>query len=92
MPFLPHMVADLCGQAHALEEIRLRNFLDWLQAHHRTPEPLQAQNLNAYLEAWFASLSPAGMVWEVQLLLTEIAWWQNLSQERLCRILKDEAG
>jgi hypothetical protein len=86
------MVADICGQANALDEIRQRKFLDWLQAHHHTPEPLLVQDLPDFLEGWLTSLSPVGMLWEVHLLLEEIGWWQNLSQERLCHILKAEAG
>jgi hypothetical protein len=92
MSLLPHIVADLCRQANALEEIRQHKFLDWLQAHHRTAEPLQAQDLPDYLEGWLTSLSPLGMLWEVHLLLEEILWWRTLPEERLAYFLDKESG
>jgi hypothetical protein len=91
-PLLPNIVADICLHANALDEIRLGNFLDWLQAHHSTPEPLQAQDLPAYLENWLTSLSPAGMLWEVHLLLDEIAWWHGLDEKTLFRLSKGSRG
>jgi hypothetical protein len=87
-PLLPNIVADICVHANALDEIRLGKFLDWLQAHHRADKPIQAQGLPAYLETWLTSLSPAGMLWEVFLLLDEIAWWRGLDEEKLFRFSK----
>ena len=85
-PLLPNIVAGICLHANTLDEICLRNFLDWLQAHHRVDKPIQTQDLPAYLETWLTSLSPAGMLWEFHLLLDEIAWWHGLDEERLFRI------
>jgi hypothetical protein len=89
---LPNIVADICLHANALDEIRLCNFLDWLQAHHSTPEPLQAQDLPACLETWLPSLNPAGMLWEVRLLLEEIGWWRGLDEEKLFQLSKGSRG
>ena len=91
-PLLPNIVADICLHANALDEIRLGKFLDWLQAHHRADKSIQAQDLPAYLETWLTSLSPAGMLWEVHLLLDEIAWWRGLDEKTLFRLSKGSRG
>ncbi len=87
-PLLPNIVTDICAQANALDEIRLRNFLDWLQTHHHTQEQIVAGNLQVYLSAWFETLSREGVQWENQLILDEIAWWRGLDEEKLLRLLK----
>lgn len=90
MSMIPQMAADICAQANALDDVRLRFFLDWLRAHHRTEDPIQARDLPILLHAWLGSLTPEGAQWEYQLLLVEITWWRNLSEARFFHILQGE--
>lgn len=91
-PLLPNIVADICLHANALDEIRLGKFLDWLQAHRRTPEAIVAENLQAYLSGWFETLSREGVQWENQLIRDEITWWHGLDEATLFRLSKGSRG
>lgn len=85
-PLLSQIVVDICAQVDVLEETRRRGFLDWLQAHHQAGGPVSSDGFQSYLEIWFKTLSPMGVVWEYRLLLDEISWWRHLNAETLVRI------
>ena len=88
-PLLSQIVADICAQVDVLEGPRQRGFLDLLQAHHQAGCPVSSDGLQSYLETWFKTLSPMGVVWEYRLLLDEISWWRHLNAERLIRISEE---
>jgi len=88
---IPQIVADLCARVNDLEGTRKERFLDWLNKHHRTNQPPTLETLPIFLNTWLGSLSPQGLLWEVQLLQDEITWWRNLSAARLWRLLEAEA-
>ncbi|MBI5295062.1 MAG: hypothetical protein HY869_06270 [Chloroflexi bacterium] len=93
------MVSEILRQTLELELERRRCFLEWLQAHcnrlnmgggfeaaARCEADMPA-GLKDGLNAWFDSLSAAGILWEFRLLLSEISWWQSLDERKF---LKDE--
>lgn len=90
MSLISQIVTDVCAQANTLDEVRLRLFLDWLRAHHRTEETIHTRNLPLYLQTWLDGLTPDGVQWEYQVLLGEVTWWRNLSVERLLRMIQME--
>ena len=49
-----------------------------------------SERLRSGLKAWFGSLPVQGWLWEYYLILDEIAWWRDLDQPSLARILKSK--
>ena len=105
---IEQMTADMATQAMDLEDVRLKMFLEWLNAHSSkvkvaiAPEAqtlhldqadvASIRGLKAGLQTWFESLPMQGMLWEYHLILDEIAWWRDLDAHRLSMILGSEAG
>lgn len=96
------MVSYVSVQAAKLDEIRLQMFLKWLKSHSsavRNAEQIlievdarNKEHINDHLKnglkIWFESLPAVGLLWEYQLILTEIHWWRALDERSLARILK----
>ncbi|MFZ5903213.1 MAG: hypothetical protein ACOYZ8_06660 [Chloroflexota bacterium] len=87
-----------------LDASRRRLFLDWLNSHcslvsasvksadkHPADMPGK-ENLEFQLESglknWFESLPIARALWERRLILGEIAWWRDLDEQSLTRIME----
>lgn len=101
---IDQMVLYVSVQAAKLDEIRLQMFLKWLQSHSsavRNAEQnlIEVDVLNIKrindplknsLKIWFSSLPVAGLLWEYQLILTEIHWWRALDERSLARVLRAE--
>ena len=51
---------------------------------------IDVERLGIGLEAWFESLPVQGWLWEYYLILDEIAWWRDLDQASLARILNSK--
>lgn len=101
---IDQMVTHISFQAAQLDEFRLQMFLKWLKSHNSTVrnmrrsclkvEPPTKDNnscLKTSLKSWFESLPLSGLIWEFQLILTEIRWWRTLDDRSLDRILKEDA-
>ena len=98
---IDQMVSYISAQAARLDRVRLHMFLKWLNSHSSTvrnadqhPIDLKLQNsqgingpLKNGLQIWFESLPFVGLLWEYQLILTEIHWWCALDDRSLLRIL-----
>ncbi len=99
---IDQMVLCILAQAARLDQVRFQMFLKWLRSHSyqvRNPEQdpidVEARNkehidrhLKNSLKTWFESLPVLGLLWEYQLILTEIRWWRSLDERSLGRILK----
>ena len=102
---MDQMISYISFQAHKLDDFRLGMFLKWLRSHSSavrnatsTSGEVESQNkeirhdyLNTSLKLWFESLPVPGLIWEYQLILTEIRWWRALDERSLDRILKEDA-
>jgi hypothetical protein len=50
---------------------------------------VQIGSLRNSLKSWLESFPVAGLLWEYQLILTEIRWWRALDEPSLAKILKE---
>ena len=96
------MVSYVSVQATRLDQVRFQMFVKWLKSHssavrnaEQKPVEIDAQSkehINGHLrhglKIWFESLPTVGLLWEYQLILTEIHWWRALDERSLARILK----
>lgn len=73
-----------------LDHVRRPMFLKWLAAHHRCRKSIAEQDLHAWLRSWFDELSLDGARWEGRLIATEIAWWRDLDEETLSKMIQEE--
>jgi hypothetical protein len=100
---IDQMVTYVSFQAAKLDDFRLQMFLKWLKSHNsavrnmelsylEVEHPSEDNNgcLRSRLKSWFESLPLSGLIWEYQLILTEIRWWRTLDQRSLDRILKED--
>jgi hypothetical protein len=55
----------------------------------RPENPVQIGSLRNSLKTWLESFPLAGLLWEYQLILTEIRWWCALDEPSLAQILKE---
>jgi len=98
---IDQMVTDISNEASRLDEVRLRMFLKWLQAHAGKGKEVQRvqfkialhdqgsvdEHFKQDLKRWFNSLPIPELLWEYHLILNEISWWRRLDQRLLCMIL-----
>jgi hypothetical protein len=97
------MVSYISFQADKLDDCRLQLFLKWLRSHSsavrnaeqalveiRPENQVQIGSLRNSLKTWFESFSVSGLLWEYQLILTEIRWWRALDEPSLAKILKED--
>jgi hypothetical protein len=101
---IEQMVSDISTRALQLDELRLQIFLEWLKSHSSKVKTVGQVNIEVAvrgegsmtdrlknaLKHWFESLPMPGLLWEYHLLLDEIAWWHDLDQRSLSRIVKSE--
>jgi hypothetical protein len=99
---IDQMVSYISIQAARLDQVRFQMFLQWLKSHssavrnaEQNPidvELRQKEHVNEQLmhglKIWFESLPVIGLLWEYELILTEIHWWRALDERSLARILK----
>ena len=97
------MVSYITSQAAKLDDLRLQLFLRWLKSHSSAvrngePNPVEVQSenndnrrscLEKSLKLWLKALPLSGLIWEYQLVLTEIRWWRDLDETRLTKIALD---
>jgi hypothetical protein len=101
---IDQMVLYILAQVARLDQVRFQMFLKWLKSHsyqvrnaEQDPIDVEARNkehiddhLKNSLKIWFESLPVLGLLWEYQLILTEIRWWCSLDERSLGRILKSD--
>lgn len=97
--FSEQIALDISMQAFRLEAVRLRLFLEWLNAHisqmdlaipnaqtlEDTKQDLK-EECTKRLRVWFAGMSQQGGLWEYHLILDEIQWWRELDEDRLSKL------
>ena len=102
--FIDQMVSYISLQTYRLDDCRLQMFLRWLRSHssairnaERVFDPAEIpnqdsirNNIKKNLESWFESLPFSGLIWEYELILTEIRWWRGLDERSLARILSED--
>ena len=86
--FITKIVAHILARTTLLEDHRRRMFLNWLQAHHQYVTRISEEELKEYLTQWLEELSPAGVLWEYRLILSEIHWWRDLDEQRPATVIE----
>ena len=103
---IDQMISKIIVQIAKLDEVRLRMFLGWLKAHSNQMNvvlqnmillntPTQHNEvINLYLKnglkIWFEALATPILLWEYDLIISEITWWHQLNQSALKIILKNK--
>jgi len=95
---IDQMALYISLQTTRLDKCRLDMFLKWLKSHSSAVRntkqgPVGAElhsSLTNSLKTWFESLPVPGLLWEYQLILTEIRWWRTLDERSLARIMNEE--
>lgn len=99
---IDQMISYISFQTDKLDDCRFQLFMKWLKSHSSAvrnaeqvliefrPQDLEpVGSLRNSLKTWFESLPVSGLLWEYQLILTEIRWWGALDEPALVRILKE---
>jgi len=99
---IDQMVSYISSQTNKLDDCRLQLFLQWLKSHSsavrnaeqalveiRPENPVQIGSLRNSLKTWLESFPVVGLLWEYQLIITEIRWWRALDEPSLAKILKE---
>lgn len=83
--FIEQIVQQIIVGTVALDPARQHLFLVWLGDHTsqvRCKDEVDFRNcLMEKLKVWLNILSPAGILWEYHLILTELEWWQHQEEE-----------
>ena len=102
--FIDQMVSYISLQTYRLDDCRIQMFLRWLKSHSSAVRNAESNFVRAELssqasihdglkdalQTWFESLSFSGLIWEYELILTEIRWWRGLDERSLASILSED--
>lgn len=79
------MVDEILACFDTLDPCRKFMFIEWLQAH--SGQVKNTVNVCEGLTAWLESVQHENIQWEYRLIMNEIEWWGNLSEQSLTKIM-----
>jgi hypothetical protein len=79
------MAEDICSQINQLDAARQYMFMEWLLIHSHDPN--RDSELPDSLVTWLGPMACESVIWEYELIMTEIKWWRDLDHPRLLKLM-----